>query len=94
MLSIIGWMVIYCTKEEDEPEHFKLTSGDGSVYKYQATSPSAAVWVQRLQTASTQQHPKVRSLLYILCRVIVFISTSFFLIYGGLGGLKFWGLRS
>jgi len=51
--------VIHCAREDEEPEHFKLTSGDGSVYKYQATTPSAAVWVQRLQIASTQQCPKV-----------------------------------
>ena len=61
MLSIIGWMVIYCSKEEDEPEHFKLTSGDGSVNKYHATTAFVEVWVQRLQTATTQQHPKVSS---------------------------------
>ena len=78
MLSIIGWMVIYCSKEEDEPEHFKLTSGDGSVYKYQATSPSAEVWVQRLQTASTQQHPKVSSLLYILPQLLFSFQPHFF----------------
>ena len=89
MLSIIGWMVIYCSKEEDEPEHFKLTSGDGSVYKYQATSPSAEVWVQRLQTASTQQHPKVSSLLYILAAELLFLFQPHFSHLWWFGGLTF-----
>ena len=35
------------------------------MYNYQATSPSAEVWVQRLETASTQHYAKVGSLLKI-----------------------------
>ena len=53
MQSIISWMVILCPKEDDDVEHFKLTSGDGSVYKFLVTSPTAGVWVERLQEASS-----------------------------------------
>ncbi|XP_067940147.1 ras-specific guanine nucleotide-releasing factor RalGPS1-like [Watersipora subatra] len=59
MHSILGWMVILSPKEDDEVEHFKLTSGDGSVYKFLVTSPPANVWVEKLQAASTQNSPKV-----------------------------------
>lgn len=59
MLSIGGWMVILCPKDGDEVEFFKITSGDGSVYKFQASSPNAEVWVQKLQAATAQHSPKV-----------------------------------
>jgi len=58
MVSISGWMVISCSREEEG--HFKVTAGDGTVYKFVPTPGSIAdVWVQKLQMAAEQHNPKV-----------------------------------
>ncbi|KAF6038406.1 hypothetical protein EB796_003309 [Bugula neritina] len=59
MQSIVGWMVIHCPRDGDEAEHFKITSGEGSVYKFLAATPTASLWAQKLQATAASHNPKV-----------------------------------